>query len=141
VTASVPPIRPVPDDTTQFFWDALRAGQLAVLRCTDCGNHIHPPRPLCRVCLSTRVAPAVLSGRGRLYSWTVTMRAFHPYWNDKLPYILGRVELVEQPGLTLLGIVPGGDGSGLSLGQPMQVEARRVPGHDLVLPYLVPAGS
>src|SRR5206468_1895135 len=85
--ATYPPI-PEPDALTQFFWDAVKQGRLEILRCNACGNYIHYPRPICNKCLSTDLAPAPVSGKGTLYSYTVTVQAFHPYWLDKVPYVL-----------------------------------------------------
>jgi uncharacterized protein len=73
-----------------------------IQRCSACGTYIHLPRPVCRVCQSFELAPAEVSGRATLYSFTETHKAFHPYFVDKVPYLVGVVELAEQAGLRLL---------------------------------------
>jgi len=100
-----PPPVPVPDPLTQFFWDAAAEGKLMIQRCNDCGQHIHPPRPICRKCLSTDLAPVEVSGRATLYAWTVAEQAFHPYFADKLPYVYATVELHEQRTKLITNIV------------------------------------
>jgi uncharacterized OB-fold protein len=97
---AVPPL-PVADPTSDFFWAAAREHQLKVLGCADCGWLIHPPRPYCPKCLSGDVAPRTLSGKGKIYSHTVSMIALHPYYVDKVPFVLVTVELIEQRGLHL----------------------------------------
>jgi uncharacterized protein len=87
---------------TAFFWDGARRGELWIQRCRACGTFIHLPRPVCRNCRSFDLAGERVSGRATLYTYTVTMKAFHPFFVDRLPYVVATVELAEQPGLMLL---------------------------------------
>ena len=98
--ASVPPV-PDPDPLAAFFWDAVTARRLEILRCVDCGHYVHYPRPICDRCLGESLRPSPVSGRGTLYAYTEVMQAFHPYFVDKLPYYLAVVELEEEPGLKM----------------------------------------
>ena len=91
-TAVKPPL-PIPDELTAFFWEGVRAHRLMILRCRNCGHFIHYPRPVCEKCLSEDLAPEQVSGRATLYSYTVTMKPWHPFWVDKVPYVLATVEL------------------------------------------------
>ena len=43
--------------------------------CLDCGEHFFPPRAACLACSGTRVEPAAVSPRGKIYSFTVIHRA------------------------------------------------------------------
>ncbi|MCW2521976.1 MAG: hypothetical protein JWO63_311 [Frankiales bacterium] len=99
--ASLSPPIPAPTPLTAFFWESLTNRQLSILRCQNCGNYVHYPRPICNVCLSEDLAPEVVSGKGTLYAHTWATQAFHPYYVDKLPYCLAVVELPEQPGLRI----------------------------------------
>jgi hypothetical protein len=100
-----PPPVPVPDPQTQFFWDAAAEHKLMIQQCDECKTLIHPPRPICRKCLSTDLTPVEVSGRARLYAWTVAEQAFHPYFADKLPYVYATVELEEQKVKLITNIV------------------------------------
>ena len=100
--AGPPPPRPASDPLTAFFWEGASQRKLVILRCDVCRRYIHPPRPVCRFCLSTRLTPEPVSGRARLYTWTVAEQAFHPYFADKVPYVYATVELPEQSGLRLI---------------------------------------
>jgi uncharacterized protein len=93
---------PVPAITadTEAFWTSGRDGRLLVSRCDSCGFWIHPPGPRCPRCLGDHVTPAPVSGRGRVYSFTVNRRAWEP--GLEVPYVIAIVELEEQPGLRLL---------------------------------------
>jgi uncharacterized protein len=115
-----PPV-PMPDPLGAFFWEAARVHRLEILRCNSCGNYIHLPRPVCSACLSFDVAPAEMSGRATLYSYTVTHKAFHPYFVDKVPYLVATVELIEQPGLMMLTNLVGIDHADVHIGMPLQV--------------------
>jgi uncharacterized protein len=105
---STPP--PLPDDPlTNFFWEAARAHELHIQRCKACGTYIHLPRPICRHCQSFDLAPERVSGAATLYSYTQTFKAFHPFFVDRVPYIVATVTLPEQEGLQLMTTLVGID--------------------------------
>jgi uncharacterized protein len=135
--ATYPPL-PRINPMTQFFWDGCRAHKLLILRCQACGTFIHYPRPVCRVCLSTDLAPEEVSGRAQLYAYTVVVQAFHPYFVDKLPYTLAVVELEEQAGLRLTTNLLDVPESELRTGLPVRLVWRDV-APDLVLPMFTKA--
>ena len=58
-----------------------------------------------------------MSGRGRLYSWTTVEHQVHPAY--PVPYTIVLVELDDEPGVRLIGYLPGAPE--LTEGQPMQV--------------------
>jgi hypothetical protein len=130
-----PPV-PVPDRLTQFFWDAIAAGELRILRCQNCGHYVHYPRPICNRCQSTDLAPEVVSGHATLYSYTWATQAFHPYYADKLPYCIAVVELVEEPGLRLTTNIVDIPREDLVIGMALRVEFREV-APELILPIFV----
>jgi uncharacterized OB-fold protein len=134
------PPRPVPDELTKFFWEGAAAHELRILQCQGCGKYLHPPRPICRFCLSTDVAPARVSGRATLYTWTVAEQAFHPFFADKLPYAYAVVELEEQAGLRLITNVVGCSPYDLEAGMALEVTFREV-APDLTLPLFRPPGA
>ena len=136
---AVAPPMPVADELTQFFWDGAARQELLILQCTACGTFLHPPRPVCRSCLSTDVAPKQVSGRATLYTWTVVEQAFHPFYADKVPYVYATVELVEQPGLRLITNIVDGAPDELQAGMPVEVTFQQV-SPDLTLPLFRPAG-
>jgi len=128
------PPMPEPDEVTQFFWDGIVAGELRIQRCQSCGKYIHYPKPICRFCQSTDLAGEAVSGRATLYSWTIAIQAFHPFWIDRLPYTIGTVELVEQPGLMFASQIMGCAEEDLRAGLPLEVFFERLTS-DLVVPF------
>ena len=124
--AQVAPPAPAPDALTQFFWDATAEHKLAILQCSSCKKFIHPPRPVCRFCLSTELAPTEVSGEAVLYTWTIAEQAFHPYFADKLPYVFATVNLVEQAGLRLVTNIVDVPHDELAAGMSLAVSFREV---------------
>jgi uncharacterized OB-fold protein len=91
---------PVPSRVTEPFWEGLRQGELRLQRCADCGKHIFYPRSVCKHCLSQGLEWVIVSGRGRLYSYTVVRRAMNPAFQSDVPYVYAIVELEEGPRVT-----------------------------------------
>ncbi|WP_404480472.1 Zn-ribbon domain-containing OB-fold protein [Novosphingobium sp. BL-52-GroH] len=93
------PARKLPrlEPETAFFWTSGADGALRIQRCADCGTYQHPPFPRCARCHGAALSPEVVSGKGRLASYTVN----HEPWLPGLPvpFVFGVVELAEQPQL------------------------------------------
>jgi uncharacterized OB-fold protein len=138
----LPPLPP-DDPLTSFFWEAARRHELQILRCQSCGTYIHMPRPICRNCQSFDLAPERMSGRAQLYSWTQTFKPFHPYFVERVPYIITTVTLVEQEGLQLMsnlvGIDPENVDAEARMGMDVEVDFHDL-GDGYIIPVFKPAG-
>jgi uncharacterized protein len=88
----VPPL----DDGNREFWTGGATGQLRLPFCAACSRWIFPPVLRCPGCLDPAVYAAV-SGRGRVFTYTVNHHPFNP--EVPVPYVIAIVELVEQVGL------------------------------------------
>ena len=84
--------------TTRSSGRRARTGVLRFLRCNACDYYNHPPGPVCRRCLSPRVAPQVVSGRGHVETFTVNYQQWIP---GSDPYIIAWVAIDEQPDVRL----------------------------------------
>ena len=141
----VPTPPPLPDDPlTAFFWEAARNHELWIQRCQACGTYIHMPRPVCRNCQSFDLAPERVSGRGTLYSWTQTYKAFHPFFVDRVPYVIATISLPEQEGLQFMSNLVGIDQERVDeeaqIGMPVEVDFEELaPGY--VIPVFKPVGA
>jgi uncharacterized OB-fold protein len=82
---------------TQPYWDGARRRQLLVQRCSACAHVWHPPLPRCPECHSADVEWTPVSGKGRVYTFTVVYHATHAAMADKVPYISALIELEEGP--------------------------------------------
>lgn len=94
------PFRVLPsiDQENEFFWTSGRDGRLRFARCGACDYYVHPPAPICPQCLGHDVAPAAVSGRGTVFSFTVNHQ---PWDGSPEPYVIGLVQLEEQEDLRL----------------------------------------
>jgi uncharacterized OB-fold protein len=77
----------------------VRRHELKLQKCGGCGAFIYYPRPRCPHCLSENLEWRNVSGRGKLYSYTVVRRASSRAFADG-PYVLAIVELDEGPRMT-----------------------------------------
>ena len=120
--------------TTEFFWTSGADGRLRIQRCSDCGRFVHPPGPVCRWCLSPNVAPAEVSGRGEVFTFTVNAQP----WSERLtePYVIAIVELVEEPGLRVLTNLVDCRPDDVRIGMPVEVAFVAV--EDVFLPLFRP---
>jgi uncharacterized protein len=84
------------DDDTRPFWTAGATGALRLPFCASCDRWIFPPVLRCPHCDHT-VVYRPLSGKARVFSYTVNHHAFNP--QVPVPYVIAIVELVEQDGL------------------------------------------
>ena len=134
-----PPL-PVTDALTQPFWDGANDGQLVIQRCRQCGLYLHLPRPVCRRCQSFDLGHEAVSGRGTVYSFTETQRAFHPFFVDRIPYLVAVIDLAEQPGLRLVSNLVKVSEAHVSIGMAVQVEFERL-SPELVIPVFAPAAG
>lgn len=91
--------KPLPrlDEESRGYWEALARHALYVQRCRDCGTVRFPPRAVCTSCMSSATEWLRCSGRGTVYSFTVTHQNQAPGFREELPYVLAIVELAEGP--------------------------------------------
>lgn len=137
------PPAPPDDQLTSFFWEAARRHELHIQRCQACGTYVHMPRPICRNCQSFDLAGERVSGRGTLYSWTQTFKPFHPYFVDKVPYVIATITLNEQDGLQFMSNLVGIDQANVDeearMGMEVEVDFQDL-GGDYVIPVFKPLG-
>ena len=115
-----PPPRKLPllDRETGFFWTGGEHGRLLIQRCGDCGRWQHPPLPLCPACGSEALAPAAVSGRGQVKTFTINHQAWLP--GLEAPFVFAAIELAEQAELYLFSnvLTPPDE---VAIGQAVQV--------------------
>ena len=94
--------KPFPQITplNQPFWDGAKNGKLVMQRCKDCQSWVWCPRPVCGECGSDKLEWTELSGRGKIFAFTVirevvgrALRGFAP----DIPYVTAWVDLDEGP--------------------------------------------
>jgi uncharacterized OB-fold protein len=89
--------KPLPhiDEEMRPWWEAAQRHELYIQKCRDCGDLRFHPRALCTNCMSSRAEWIKCSGRGKIYTFTVTYQNGSSGFRDSLPYVLAWVELEE----------------------------------------------
>ncbi|MDF3886791.1 Zn-ribbon domain-containing OB-fold protein [Cupriavidus basilensis] len=94
------------------FWAAAREGRLLVKHCDHCGKPHWYPRTLCPFCMGT-TSWKQASGRGTVYSYSVTRRA------GPTPFCMAYVTLEE--GVTMMTQIVDCDLDSVRIGQKVEL--------------------
>ena len=134
------PSRVLPQLTpeNEHFWRGGAQGKLIFLRCGACAHLVHPPSPVCPQCLSRELAPAVVSGRATLLTYTVNHHPWIPGFPP--PYVIAIVEIEEQAGLRLTTNLVGCEEKDIAIGMALRVRFEDL-GEGVFLPLFEPASA
>ena len=117
--------KPIPDKNnpiTRPYWEGAANDQLRIQRCESCGHHHHPPVAICWHCQSTNLTFDAVSGRGKVYTFTVVHDQRNPIFDRYTPFVLVRVELDDAPGVVVLASLVGAKTDQVKIGTAVQVE-------------------
>ena len=118
-TANFP--SPIPDFDAEEFWAGCNRGELLMQRCAECKKFRWLPRPMCSSCNSLAREWVKMSGRGKVYSWTIITHPVHPAAVSRVPYNVVQVQLDEDPELILVTNLIGIGNEDIRIGMPVQV--------------------
>lgn len=79
------------------FWSGCKEHQLRFQKCNNCGHVRWPASIICPMCYSYDTDWIVASGRGKVFTFVVYHKAYHPGFQSDLPYVVAIVELEEGP--------------------------------------------
>lgn len=113
----IPKPRPIPTPTSQPYWDGLADDRLLVQQCRDCMAWVFYPRSRCTSCLSDHLEWKELSGRGTIFTFTVTAQPTVRMFSDEMPQLIAIVELDE--GIRMTTTIASDDPSSLRVGAPV----------------------
>jgi len=129
------PERTYPDPTinleTEHYWAAAKSGDLVLKTCNGCGKPHFYPRAICPHCMSDDTVWTTASGRGEIYSYSITRRA-------EIPYVIAYVTLAE--GVTMMTNIVDCDLDDLQIGQAVEVTFRQTVGGQ-ALPVFRPVSA
>jgi uncharacterized OB-fold protein len=113
--------RPAPrlDPDNRAFWTGGAQNKLRIHRCGDCGAYVHPPRPVCRSCMSDNVAPHAVAGTGVVDTFTINRQAWYP--GLETPFVIARVALDDAPGVYLTTNIVGCAVEAVDIGDKVRV--------------------
>lgn len=125
---SAPPERLVPVED-QPFWDAIDSDSFVLARCA-CGAYY----ARLQACLQCGAGAQALtwvpaSGRGTVRTFIVFDKPYHPYFKERLPYVVAVVALEEGPELTT-NIVDA-DVAHITIGMPVRIVIGTRGGHKI----------
>jgi len=91
--------KPVPNpehpELTRPFWEAAKQHRLVIPWCGRCSEYFWYPRQVCPRCLQDGWEWAPVSGKGRLYSFTLVYQPQNPVFNEEIPYPFAMIQLDE----------------------------------------------
>lgn len=119
------------------YWDACRQGQLVIQKCDSCNEFQFYPRGICANCWSNDIKWYKASGKGTVWSFTVTYQNRTPGFAEDVPYILALVELEE--GVRMFTNILECDPKEAKIGMPVEVTFVRA-NDQITIPYFKPAG-
>ncbi|WP_326538701.1 Zn-ribbon domain-containing OB-fold protein [Pseudorhodoferax sp.] len=117
--ANMPVPRITPD--TRAFWAACRDRRLVVQRCTRCGEYRFAPAPICPECHGSDHENVESSGRGEVFTWTITHRPVHPAVRQALPFNVVVVRLDDCGGACIVSNLVGVPNEQIRAGLPVTV--------------------
>ena len=79
------------------FWEATKRHELVLPRCRTCSKIFFYPREQCPNCYSSDLDWTQVSGKGRLYTFTVVHQTAHPAFQPESPHIYAIIQLNEGP--------------------------------------------
>ena len=88
---------PQPNADDRNFWEGCRKHELRFQKCTNCGFVRWPASILCPECHSASTQWILASGKGKIYTFAVHHRAYHPGFQNEVPYVTAVIELEEGP--------------------------------------------
>ncbi len=118
-TPNFPP--PIPDFDAEEFWAGCNRGELMMQRCAACKKFRWLPRPMCPFCHSLAREWVKMSGKGKVYSWTIITHPVHPAAVSRVPYNVAQVQLDEDPNLILVTNLVGLSNEDIRIDMPVQV--------------------
>jgi uncharacterized OB-fold protein len=125
-------------DHNRAFWQGGERGELVFWRCQDCEYYIHPPQAICPMCHSKNLATETVSGRATIASFSINYQPWMP--GPELPYVVGIIEIVEQPSVRLTTNIVNIDPDAVRIGMPVRVtfEHHPDPEGDVWIPLFEP---
>ena len=113
--------KPLPalDGLTKEFYNWCHRGDLRFQRCGACQAWRHVPRPMCAACGSFEWTWQRSSGRGTVFSWTVTERPMHPAFQNDVPYAPVVIDMEE--GVRLVSEMLDCSPDELEIGMPVEL--------------------
>ena len=122
---------------TKPYWDNCRRGRLLIQKCDSCGEYQFYPRGICADCWSNDIQWITSSGKGTVWTFTVTYQNGTPGFAEDVPYVLALVELEE--GVRMFTNIVECNPRSVTIGMPVEVTFSQAT-NQISVPYFKPVG-
>lgn len=120
----------------EFFFEGLKQRELRVQKCNDCGTLRHVPMPMCPKCNAFDWTSQALSGRGRVYSYTIHHHPPIPPYRTPHPIAL----VTMEEGVRILAAF-NGPAETLKIDLPVRVEFVEIADGGMLHRFVPEAGA
>jgi uncharacterized OB-fold protein len=86
---------PVIQEWSRPFWKGAKEHKYLIQHCKDCGKNIFYPRKYCPDCWSSNLEWIESGGKGKIYTYTVTLAGAEEKFAADYPYVLALVDMEE----------------------------------------------
>ena len=100
------------------FWEAAKRHELLAYRCLNCGAYYSVVIE-CVKCSAPHMEWVKVSGKGKVYTYTVYHQLYNPVWKEEIPYNAAWVQMDEGP--LILTNIAGIKNEDLRVGLPVEV--------------------
>ncbi len=123
---------------TRPYWESCRRGELVIQRCEKCGQYQFYPRGICANCWSTDIRWVKSTGRGTVWTYTVTYQNRTQGFAQEVPYVLALVELEE--GVRMFSNIVECNPRDVTIGMPVEVTFVQATGQ-ISVPFFKPSAA
>ena len=88
---------PVVNDDNRQYWEYCKKHELRMQKCLGCGHVRFPSSIICPACHALEAEWTILRGKGIVYSYVIYRTAYHPAFQDQIPYVVAIIQLDEGP--------------------------------------------
>jgi hypothetical protein len=85
---------PILDGDSKVFWDGCMENKLFIQHCPDCEKYVFYPRALCPHCMGDAMEWQEVSGKGKVYSYSIVYQATPAFAQDT-PFVMALIDLDE----------------------------------------------
>ena len=121
---------------TKPYWDSCKRGELVIQKCDDCQEYQFYPRGICAHCWSNDIKWIKATGKGTVWSYTITHQNRTLGFAQDVPYVLALVQLDE--GVKMFTNIVECDPNIVTIGMPVEVTFIQA-NNQISVPYFKPA--
>ncbi len=110
---------PLITELSKQFYNACKQGKLLYQKCDDCGQVVFFPKEFCPNCMGRYLGWLESSGKGKIYTFTVTYDFAPPEFMTDVPYAIAIINMDE--GFSIMSNIVECDFERLKCDMPVEV--------------------